>query len=1111
MTFTLTSPAPAPYLHEFDVFELAERHGLKPRRAGRRVRFFCPSCGDDGTNRRKGRTASASLEVEGQPWHCWRASCDVRGTARSLAVLLGELSPLESGPAPPRPARPAPPPRPAPARSPREIDVAAAWGEILASATSEGWEELAAWARGRGWPEAVVQAVVLSDEVASVDASRISGSEGRRLARLCEKARRPILIPIRDGSGVVRQAARRWNGTGTAPRPKSLSLPSEVTGPGEAWGGVWCYGSIPAAVDAAEAGEPIFIVEGAPDYLAASGVLASECEPGAVLGFYSTSTAQGVVRAIVDALGARSVIAPRIVIVAHNDTLSAQEIERGETVPIGRRVATTTAAALRGRAGVHFADLPSGVDDLSDLLALEGSARLLGLLRTARCEYPQPVHLREAPEEMSSRFRRVVVEATNRSSIKRHTLVVFEVPPGVGKSYNALRTAAQIVSGEFQIPINGRRPRGWPEGAPWPPRERSVVFATHDHALGDEKVEELAELAPGTRARHIYGLLHYCSFASNVEPVFPSVGRRGICGQSGDQEQRCPHASTCPGAQDPKAYRGEVTFLPHALIPKVAADLVIVDESPGVVALDSIEAERVVSLFACRMIPRVLRWVRFRNPAASDAARSLCDLIAPLAYEHAARASAGEIEPYSRRIWGEELLALLDSRPALFGELEEGFGTDAVPPPVPFPAEARAGVHAMNHMPSRPAFGALRDLSAYYRRLRHGPAVDPLGLGEDLRPPEPVCSIRLDTDGRWSLEVRRVRALPKAPVVVLDATGDLTLAEWQAAYPDRRVVIRSLDVQGAAPARAVHMDSPHFSRRHLLGGDGAVRPDAVPRIAKVLEELARLSGLARPRFEGSPPVRLGILTHKPIADALAGEGRVALAGGGPQLREAVLELERRGFEFRSPTGASLFGWFGRHDRGTNAFEAVDGFAVLGDPFGNLGDIDADAFLLGLQAEEIAEARAAATCRQAIARARHIRRNTGDRVVLIFAGREPPDVPGVAWVKEQIRGGAPLDESTVKLGDLCVHVAATAGALGLPVLERFDRRGTPWEGFGPAAVPLARRRRIVEKVIRHMGWTAYAVKVPTGQVKIGAPSREAAEAWAISSGLLDPPEPSECPF
>jgi hypothetical protein len=915
----------------------------------------------------------------------------------------------------------------------------------------------------------------MCDDIAYAIPEQVSGRSGKRLAKMSASSNRNVIIPIRDAEGIIRTAARRWSGQGEAPKPKSMSLPVALVGQGDDWGGVWTYGSIPGAVEAAAAGEPIYLVEGAPDYLAMVGLLAAENQPGAVVGFYSVQTAVKVATALVSKLAEHSIIAERIVIIPHRD-----EPEEGQEKGIGERTAEEIAERLRGRGGIYQASLPMNASDVSEMLKLEPD-RALPILRVAKCVHERPIHLKDAPKEMSQRFRRAVIEASSRVSSGRQSLIIFKVPPGAGKSTEAIKTAASIVNGEITIPVNGKRPRGVLPHA-WPPRERSVVFAVPNHPLAEDQIGALAELAPGTRAAHVRGLLHHCHYASNVKPVYESVGRRGVCGNEGDRDQRCPHADVCPGASDPKALRGEVTWVHHSLLGKISADLVIVDENPGVIRRIEVTAAQIQSLFNCRLIPRIMGWRRYKNPSAGDAAHKLSKICSALAMDHAAAVSSRREPAHDKRIFREELAAIIDADPELKTLLREGFAKDAPEPPVPFPAEARSGAHDINNMPSRPAFTALRFLAMDHASEE---LVDPTGLA--TTPPRPMCCICLKTNGSWTLEVRQGHPLPKGPVIILDATGDYTLAEWQAVYPDRRVAIRSMDVQGALPSRAIHVDSQSFSRKNIFDSGGALREEAGQRVIKVLELLASETRASRPPVDCDAKTRLGVLTHMPLIKAIEKDGN--------ELNSHYKRMISRGFSFEGDSGDSLLGWFGLHDRGTNRFESVDGLVVIGDYAENLGNINADAAFMKLTPEAVAAGRMASACEQAITRARHIRRGPDDRVVLVFAGMRPPVIPGLVWERSPLSGGRVVDESSARVAEVLWQMAREHGVLAMPLLE------IPAEGYDPTSVTIERKRKALDRVAKALNWRKFSISTASGRLIVASVSQERAFAWGVDYGLM----------
>jgi hypothetical protein len=522
------------------------------------------------------------------------------------------------------------------------------------------------------------------------------------------------------------------------------------------------------------------------------------------------------------------------------------------------------------------------------------------------------------------------------------------------------------------------------------------------------------------------------------------------------------------------------------------------------------------------MLPRVKAWMVHRNPDAAWAARLFSEAIFPLAQRHAADVTAGRVEPYQRRIGGEELLALVKGDRDLERSLLLGFRIRRkMRPPAPFPSEARSGFHVGRHMPSRIAFGAMCALADWIWRLgdyhddegaqaQEEEANDLPILGQkkqavDLGPaaPLPVVAVRLDTDGRWSLEVREIKELPDAPVVMLDATGDLTEAEYKKAYPGWDIVFRRLDVQGSAPATAVHVETTKLSRRWLLGDAGTLSAEAADRLRRTITLFATKVRAHHPLFEHGEPTEVAILTHMPIAQVLAGEGPLMATATGAEVRRVITDLEARRFNVK-------IGYFGLHDRGQNDWQEVDGLLVLGDPFGNLGDIEEDAKLLDLDAGRVSRARTSATCTQAVARARSIRRKPNERVVLMFAGKTPPEVPGVIWNEERLPDGALPGQQAADLGSLVLEVARVEGVIGSRAIELFDRKGTRWESIDLDRTPHSTVGRAMDKIIAQLGWGHFSVKTRDSRMGVAARSMDAINAWlakhqivSMATTLVDP--------
>jgi hypothetical protein len=151
------------------------------------------------------------------------------------------------------------------------------------------------------------------------------------------------------------------------------------------------------------------------------------------------------------------------------------------------------------------------------------------------------------------------------------------------------------------------------------------------------------------------------------------------------------------------------------------------------------------------------------------------------------------------------------------------------------------------------------------------------------------------------------------------------------------------------------------------------------------------------------------------------------------------------------------GHFGRDDRASNAFERVDSLAILGAPRPDWGAVAEDARVMStpgnaIDAEKLAEARTKAAAVQALARARHLRRETPalpfPRVRLFFAADcEAPtgaELPGVVWTVEVAdRSHAPTVAS-IDAAAIVAELADRAGCLDVAAARTaLEARGVGW--------------------------------------------------------------------
>lgn len=260
---------------------LATQAGLDPWGRGTQRRIKCPIGGHAGDKTRGGY--STVLEVCGEKagvWYCNR--CKQGGTLRDTEGKA-----------------PAPMPKPTSAVV-TPIDLARVWARIPRGARAT--EALVGWSAQRGWPADVAQAFARLDDVRWIpeDAPPRDDEDLTTIYYKCRNSHfaRPVLFAIRDEQGRVVSAMRRCVGEPTDDRGKALRLPSDLC-PVE---GALILGSLPQWLDAALAGEPVYVVEGEPDFAVLS-VLCVMRGWGAVIGAPSAGALEGVARAAVEGLG----------------------------------------------------------------------------------------------------------------------------------------------------------------------------------------------------------------------------------------------------------------------------------------------------------------------------------------------------------------------------------------------------------------------------------------------------------------------------------------------------------------------------------------------------------------------------------------------------------------------------------------------------------------------------------------------------------------------------------------------------------------------------------------------------------------------------------------
>lgn len=853
---------------------------------------------------------------------------------------------------------------------------------------------------------------------------------GRGIAS-CAPPAGDYLIPLCDAEDQPRQAV--WWSTGhMLPGRVAFTRRDDVVA-----GGIMVAGSPKAASTSAVDGLTLYLAFDVRDYLSLVGLLVRWDRPGAVLGLLEQ---------------------PRKVLA----WLAAQWTEMRQRPARVDFVGGDSALVdmLRGVCGCvwHPGDLAETPEPvLRRRLTAEPVWRV-----------KPPVYIHECGSEMQAMLRRSVMYATSASGSGKPPIVITTPPPGSGKSYQSQILADQYARGDLTIPIRGRRPKGWPEDK-WPPLARAVAFTAPSIKLAQEKHGDHLRLGLMSPATLHTGALNHCSYRENVADTYQYVGRRGVCGIEGTPGYCDQALAGCPGADHPKSRRGEVGYLAEAMAPHMAWDLVFMDEGTSVIHTHTADHAQIRTLFAGTFNRRSAAWRTSQNPDAVAAAELLDEVAAKLSANHGSDVGAGRVKPYDRRVYGEELCRLIDSRANLWAYLDLGYDESAIKPPAPSPNEVRAGSHIKRHLPHLGAWRAMKLLRAFYRQHRKLDQTIPI-IGQPAAPPVSVALV-LHPQGGWSIEAMKPKLLPDAPTVVLNATGRYTAEEWKVAFPDRRIKLMGVEVWGEPPASAVYVESRKFSKGTMMPPGHGLLASAATTLRRVVLHLAEETRKHYPRGEVDGPLQLGLITYKAAHDAIVGakSGRV---------HDVISGLRR---ELREDLDAKLtVGYFGLHHVGTNIFNKAHGFAVVGFPRPNMGAIEAECQVTGLDPGEVMLARTEEMLIQAMYRPRFTRRARDDAPVILYAGEKIVNIPGVVWKRERLAGRS----TTQALAFSAVHwCAAEYGVIGATAYKHAD-----WSGFGanvdqiPRAALETATKDFIER--RGVGWVSGSIKLD--MVKRGRP-------------------------
>ena len=679
-------------------------------------------------------------------------------------------------------------------------------------------------------------------------------------------------------------------------------------------------------------------------------------------------------------------------------------------------------AHARGEAQKDLAglalELQSALDaaDASRELEAAGAPKLDGWKRTTPGVDAAQVDTLSAAQKAAAQ---AIVVALNLDPTKPMPGVgVVKVPTGVGKTAAAVRLA---IDGAIE------------------PGKLCLAFQTHDLLRQAIKDLERAQVPVVV----LEGIGTACKFKERWRELGqPADWRRRVCVD-------CPVRSTCGAMRKPKAghlLACVVAHLPHLVDDDGDDDpsplrgrRLIIDEAPA--AVDVVEhdgsalarTERNAARFgpvaeSARVGLRFLRGVVDGCIAASRAtkvedrrhgvpvhgmaldevvARVVVSMDAEVA-EAAAKAPAGEArQAFDRNVVSMDSDDPLGFLPRLGGLGEETKieAPDAPPTtlrdalaPVLNSSGGMAGALSARRLRADLGDGgyAVEDLPHpdFLRVLRAVLGV-PARCADKRATPTVEVVVRDDADGgvrawfelRRPLDLARIRQAVEG-LAILDATADQSIDELHALA--RGIPVEVVPVEFAVPyPRRFWRKRTDATRRKLCArAADDLTVDAWSIIRTTVREALDAFGGVRT----GERLALGLLSFQQVAKAI-------------ERAQAVGVLRER---LALPDGVDLvLGYFGRDDRGSRRFEAVDGMIVLGTPKPNLRACQSDARCMGLDAQGGDRLIASRTMRsvvQALGRAREARRD----VPILYVGEVLP----ANWEPETVQVVAAVNGSPV---------------------------------------------------------------------------------------------------
>ncbi len=660
----------------------------------------------------------------------------------------------------------------------------------------------------------------------------------------------------------------------------------------------------------------------------------------------------------------------------------------------------------------------------------------------ARCLGPDPEHdrgplpaaLHSAPSPLAGNALR---EAT------RHA---------VQRALREAASAALTRRSDFHQPapvwliaaaLGSSKTRAMVDVVPTIARAQPVIVAAPSNALADEIEANIraavAAFGDAVNVTRLAGQQQLCD-PDVVERIKSHLhlGRATTC-------RSCPLRTDCAGAKgvteviDGLALPGNIIVMTHALLAVLpreaelrlasAGAIVAVDEKPSFLtyqtASAAIEIERLLALPARldRRSSRQRRIVQMLGDAAQDL--------------RSATTAAGRVQAAAEgRREAEVTLARARGKSPYLGPTRYGLDDGDV-------RTTFAAAHGMKN--PREVARRLAELAAEVAEL---PLPRPILVGSapsSVWPDAQALGVvsgfsaalagDAGTPGEWALAIggdangqlvrcTRTRAIPSAlPTIILDGTAMEEVGTYRAVLGDRLKDIVSIPGLDAANVLRLHIPGNTFAKSAVVWRDGSLKADTLDRAARLVDHIApRIRTHARAELEQG---RNGVLviSHKVVAEAIAGDGRVAAA------------LAAHGLELRGPLHHGM-------SRGTNQFEDCIAVVVLGDYRPNLAAATQGAAVLGRPPAEYLEEASRIEVTQGLARLRAVHRH-GENLVYVVAGDVVPRGP--AWEVVPLSPGRPRAPASVAAESLARRVYDVTGALSpalvLVVAEILDRGGT----------------------------------------------------------------------